>query len=196
MRKRPVRRLLARILIAVTGWKPDGVRPEPKKFVLIAAPHTTNWDFIYLIAFAALFEIEISWMGKHTLFRWPFGFFARALGGVPVHRNRSEKMVTAMARTFDEHEELGLVVPAEGTRGYVEYWKSGFYHIAMTARVPIVMSYLDYTQKMGGFGPAFFPAGDPRQDMDTIRAFYEGRQGKHPELFGQIRLREEDSPTP
>jgi 1-acyl-sn-glycerol-3-phosphate acyltransferase len=196
MRKRPIRRFLARTLFYVTGWKPDGVRPEAKKYVLIAAPHTTNWDFIYLIAFAAFFEIEISWMGKHTLFRWPFGFLARALGGIPVRRNRSEKMVTAMARTFDEHEELGLVVPAEGTRSYVEYWKSGFYHIATTANVPIVMSYLDYTRKIGGFGPAFFPSGNLRQDMDAVRAFYQGRQGKHPELFGPIRLREEDKTTP
>ena len=195
MPKRPVRRLFARILIALTGWTPDGIRPEAKKFVLIAAPHTTNWDFVYLIAFAALFELKISWIGKHTLFRWPFGFLARALGGVPVRRSRSEKMVTAMARTFEEHEELGLVVPAEGTRSHVDYWKSGFYHIAMTAQVPIVMSYLDYSQKRGGFGPAFLPSGDVRRDMDTIRAFYEGRKGKHPELFGRPRLREEKPPA-
>jgi len=194
MPRRPVRYLIARILIRVTGWRPDGVRPEPKKYVLIAAPHTTNWDFIYLIAFAALFDIEISWMGKHTLFRWPFGPIMRALGGVPVRRRKSEKLVSAMARTFDDHEELGIVVPAEGTRTYVEYWKSGFYHIAMTAEVPIVMSYLDYAKKLGGFGPAFFPSGDISKDMDTIRAFYEGREGKYPALFGRIRLREEDAP--
>jgi 1-acyl-sn-glycerol-3-phosphate acyltransferase len=194
MPRRPIRRLLARIIISTTGWKPDGRRPEPKKFVLIAAPHTTNWDFIYLLAFAAYFDVEISWMGKHSLFRWPFGLFMRALGGVPVRRSKREKLVTAMARTFDDHEELGLVVPAEGTRGYVEYWKSGFYHIAMTAKVPIVMSYLDYSKKIGGFGPAFFPSGNVRQDMDVIRTFYEGRKGKYPERFGRIRLREEDQP--
>lgn len=194
MPRRPVRYFIARILIRVTGWKPDGVRPEPKKYVLIAAPHTTNWDFIYLIAFAALFDIEIAWMGKHTLFRWPFGPIMRALGGVPVRRRKSEKLVTAMARTFDDHEQLGIVVPPEGTRAYVEYWKSGFYHIAMAADVPIVMSYLDYTKKLGGFGPAFFPSGDISEDMDAIRAFYEGREGKNPALFGRIRLREEDAP--
>ncbi len=194
MPRRPIRRLLARIIISSTGWKPDGERPVAKKFVLIAAPHTTNWDFIYLLSFAALFDVEISWMGKHTLFRWPFGPFMRALGGVPVRRSKREKLVTAMARTFDDHEELGLVVPAEGTRGYVDYWKSGFYHIAMTADVPIVMSYLDYSKKIGGFGPAFFPKGNIEQDMDAIRTFYEGRKGKYPERFGRIRLREEDQP--
>jgi 1-acyl-sn-glycerol-3-phosphate acyltransferase len=193
MPKRPVRRLLARALLAITGWKPDGVRPEPKLFVLIAAPHTTNWDFVYLIAFAAYFEVEISWMGKASLFRRPFGGFMRALGGVPVQRRKRENLVDAMAKAFSDRQELGLVVSAEGTRDYVEYWKSGFYHIAVTARVPIVMSYLDYSTKRGGFGPAFHPTGNLSQDMDAVRAFYEGRKGKFPELFGRIRLLEEDA---
>lgn len=192
MTKRPVRRLLARVFLWITGWKTEGVRPEAMQFVLIAAPHTSNWDFPYLLAFAAYFEVKVSWMGKHTIFRWPFGSLARALGGVPVRRDKREDLVTAMARTFDDHEELGLTVPAEGTRGRVEYWKSGFYHIARTANVPIVMSYLDYSKKTGGFGPGFSPSGDVKKDMDIIRAFYQGRQGKHPELFGPVRLREED----
>ena len=193
MNNQPVRRFLARVFLRMTGWKPEGVRPKPKQFVLIAAPHTTNWDFPYLIAFAAYFEIEISWMGKHTLFRWPFGPIARALGGIPVRRHKHEDLVTSMARTFDDHEELVLVVPAEGTREHVEYWKSGFYHIARTANVPIVMSYLDYAKKTGGFGQAFFPSSDLKKDMDVIRAFYDGIQGKYPERFGHIRLREEDA---
>jgi len=192
MTKRPVRRFLARVFLRLTGWKADGFRPEAKQFVIIAAPHTSNWDFPYLLAFAALFEVGISWMAKHTFFRWPLGPFARALGGIPVQRHKREDLVTAMARTFDEHEELGLVVPAEGTRGHVEYWKSGFYHIARTANVPIVMSYLDYAKKTGGFGPAFFPSGDVQKDMDAIRAFYHGRQGKYPARFGHVRLREEN----
>lgn len=178
----------------MTGWEPDGIRPEPAQFVLIAAPHTTNWDFPYLLAFAEYFEIQISWMGKDSLFRGPMGPIMRFLGGVPVVRHKRENMVVAMARTFQqpEHEELGLVVPAEGTRGRTEYWKSGFYHIAATAGVPIVMSYLDYEQKRGGFGPAFKPTGDIPADMKIVRAFYEGKQGKYPELFGPIRLREEN----
>jgi len=192
MTKRPVRRFLARAFLKLTGWKPDGARPEAKRFVLIAAPHTTNWDFPYLLAFAEYFEVNISWMGKHSLFRWPFGAIARAVGGIPVRRHKREDLVTSMARTFDDHEELGLVVPAEGTRRHVEYWKSGFYHIARTAKVPIVMSYLDYAKKTGGFGPALLPSNDVRKDMDAIRAFYEGRQGKYPALFGRIRLREEE----
>ena len=196
MSKRPVRQFLARLFIRMTGWKPDGVRPEAKQFVLIAAPHTTNWDFIYLLAFASYFELEVSWMGKQSLFRWPFGHIMRSLGGISVRRHKRENLVMAMARSFDDHPTLRLVVPAEGTRRHVKYWKSGFYHIANTANVPIVMSYLDYEKKTGGFGPAFSPSGDVRKDMDFIRAFYAGRQGKYPALFGRVRLREEDAEIP
>jgi 1-acyl-sn-glycerol-3-phosphate acyltransferase len=186
----------------MTGWKPDGVRPEARQYILIAAPHTTNWDFPYLIAYAAYFELQINWMGKHTLFNPPFGRIMRALGGIPVQRHKRENLVESLAALFREYEDLGLVVPAEGTRNHVDYWKSGFYHIARAAGVPIVMSYLDYTEKRGGFGPAFHPSGDISKDMDAVRAFYEGKQGKFPELFGQIRLREEEEsesappPTP
>ena len=100
-----------------------------------------------------------------------------------------------MAGAFDDRDELALVAPAEGTRRYVEYWKSGFYHIATTAGVPIVTSYLDYSKKEGGFGRAFYPTGDLRKDMDAIRAFYDGRLGKYPERFGRVRLLEEDAET-
>ena len=176
----------------MTGWKPDGARPAPRQYVLIAAPHTTNWDFAYLLAFAEYFEIKLSWMGKDTLFRGPTGAIMRALGGIPVRRHKRENLVMAMARIFDEHEEIGLAVPAEGTRRRVEYWKSGFYHIAVTAGVPIVMSYLDYDKKLGGFGPAFQPSGDIGKDMDAVRAFYDGKKGKYPNSFGPVRLLEED----
>jgi 1-acyl-sn-glycerol-3-phosphate acyltransferase len=192
MPKRSLRRWIARGFLAVTGWKPDGDRPEARRFVLIAAPHTTNWDFPYLLAFAAWFDLDISWMGKQSLFRPPFGWIMRALGGIPIARHRRGNMVESMATAFASHDRLGLVVPAEGTRDHVEYWKSGFYHIARTARVPIIMSYLDYSTKRGGFGPALEPSGDVRADMDRIRAFYSGRHGKHPERFGPVRLREED----
>lgn len=193
MSKRPVRRTLARLFLSLTGWTPEGVRPQARRFVLIAAPHTTNWDFPYLLAYAEYFELKISWMGKASLFRWPIGVIMRALGGIPVQRHKRENLVMAMARIFDEHTDLGLVVPAEGTRGRVEHWKSGFYHIAQTAGVPIVMSYLDYEKKCGGFGPAIQPTGDISKDMDAIRAFYTDKQGKFPELFGPIRLLEEES---
>jgi 1-acyl-sn-glycerol-3-phosphate acyltransferase len=164
--------------------------------VLIAAPHTTNWDFPYLLIFAAYFELEIRWMGKHSLFRPPMGWVMRAFGGIPVVRSRRENVVDAMARSFKEHDRLILVVPAEGTRSRGDYWKSGFYHIARLADVPIVMSYLDYTKKRGGFAPAFRLSGDMGTDMDRVRDFYGDKEGKYPANFSAIRLREEDAITP
>ncbi|MBK7948740.1 MAG: 1-acyl-sn-glycerol-3-phosphate acyltransferase [Deltaproteobacteria bacterium] len=191
MSKRRIRRALARLFLAATGWKPEGDPPGPRRYVLIAAPHTTNWDFPYLLAFAEHFGMRISWLGKASLFRGPLGPIMRALGGIPIERSRSENRVAAMAKIFEEHDDLGLVVPAEATRGRTEFWKSGFYYIALTARVPIVMSFLDYTRKRGGIGPAFLPTGNVSRDMDAVRAFYADKQGKFPEAFGPVRLREE-----
>jgi 1-acyl-sn-glycerol-3-phosphate acyltransferase len=190
--RRRIRRALARLFLAATGWKPEGERPTPERYVLIAAPHTTNWDFPYLLAFAEHFGLTISWLGKASLFRPPLGPIMRALGGIPIERSRSENRVAEMARLFTEREALGLVVPAEATRSRAEYWKSGFYYIAMAADVPVVLSYLDYQRRRGGFGPAFVPSGDVARDMDTVRAFYADKKGKYPEAFGPVRLREED----
>ena len=159
--------------------------------MLIAAPHTSNWDLAYLLALAAIFDIRVSWMGKHTLFLPPLGWLMRRVGGIPIVRHRSGNMVEQMARAFEESEDLALVVPAEGTRGYVAHWKSGFYHIARSASVPIVLGYLDYTRRRGGFGPALLPGGDVRSDMDEIRDFYADKAAKFPEQFGEVRLKEE-----
>ena len=111
--------------------------------------------------------------------------------GVPVRRDRNNDMVQQTADIIRQSDDLALVVPAEGTRGYVAHWKSGFYHIARAAQVPIVLSYLDYARKRGGFGPEIVPTGNVREDMDEIRAFYAGKQGRYPELVGDIRLKEE-----
>ena len=192
MRRMPVRRTTANIVLALTGWKPEGVRPDVERFVLIAAPHTTNWDFIYLIAFAWHFELPINWVGKRSLFDSALGWLFLRMGGIPVRRDRRENLVTSLSKLFAERDVLGLVVPAEGTRRHVDHWKSGFYHIARQADVPIVMSFLDYERKVGGFGPAIVPTDDVVADMDQIRAFYGDKKGKYPEDFGQIRLREEE----
>lgn len=182
---------LAGLLLRSSGWEAEGQKPSAKKFVLIAAPHTSNWDLFYLLALAWRLDVKISWMGKHTLFRWPMGRVMRALGGIPVRRSRNANLVEQMADAFAGTGSLFLTVPAEGTRSYVPYWKSGFYHIARTAQVPIVLGYLDYARKRGGFGPELIPTGNVREDMDEVRAFYAGVTGKYPENFGEIRLKEE-----
>ena len=184
-------KLVARWFLKLTGWEPEGSKPLERKFVLIAAPHTSNWDLAYMLAVAAHFDLKVSWMGKHALFRPPFGWLMRRVGGIPIVRHRSGNRVAEMTRAFQERESLILVVPAEGTRGYVAHWKSGFYHIARSAGVPIVLGYLDYARRRGGFGPALQPSGDIRCDMDKIRAFYADKIGKHPDQFGEVRLKEE-----
>ena len=184
-------RWTARRFLQLSGWELEGTRPLEQRFVLIAAPHTSNWDLAYLLALVTVIDVKISWMGKHTLFRPPLGWLMRAAGGIPVVRSRSEKLVSQMARAFEKSEPLALVVPAEGTRGYVPHWKSGFYHIARTANVPIVMGYLDYARRRGGLGPVLYPTGDVRADMDKLRAFYADKVGKYPDSFGEVRLKEE-----
>lgn len=184
-------RIIARVFLGLTGWKPEGRRPLARRYVLIAAPHTSNWDLAYLLAFALVFDVRIRWMGKHQLFREPLGTLMRKLGGVPVRRDRRNDLVGQMAEFIRASDDIALTVPAEGTRSYVPHWKSGFYHIALAAEVPIVMSYLDYARKRGGFGPELVPTGNVREDMDEIRAFYSDKQGRYPERFGEVRLKEE-----
>ena len=186
-----MKKLLARAFLRITGWTLDGRRPDPRRYVLIAAPHTSNWDLAYLLAFAWLCDMRISWMGKHHLFAPPLGWLMRALGGIPVRRGKRGDMVGHMAQVIEEADSIALVVPAEGTRGYVPYWKSGFYHIARRAEVPIVLSYLDYSRRVGGFGPAIVATGDLSSDMEDIRNFYADKKGKYPEFFGEVRLKDE-----
>ncbi len=186
-----MKKLLAGTFLRITGWKSEGEAPTARKFVLVAAPHTTNWDLPYMLALAWSLEMRLSWMGKHGLFRWPFGGLMRWLGGIPIRRHLQEDVVTQMAAAFGSSNALVLAVPAEATRALVKYWRSGFYHIAMAARVPIVLGFLDYSRKSGGFGPAIEPSGDIKRDMDKIRAFYADKVDKYPEKFGEVRLREE-----
>ncbi len=186
-----MKKLIARAFLWLLGWKPEGRRPAARKYVLIAAPHTSNWDLPIMLALAWAFDVEVSWIGKHTLFAWPYGWLMRFLGGIPIRRDRSENRVQQMARAFEEAESLALGVPAEGTRSYVPHWKSGFYHIALAAKVPIVMGYVDFARKRGGFGPELVPTGEVTHDMDKIRSFYSDKAGKYPDCFGDVRLKEE-----
>lgn len=186
-----MRKLLAKAFLKGTGWQLMGRRPAARRYVLIAAPHTSNWDLAYLLACAWSLEVRVAWMGKHQLFRGPMGTIMRSLGGVPVRRDRRNDLVQQMADLINQSDSIALTVPAEGTRDYVAHWKSGFYQIALRAEVPIVLGYLDYSRRLGGFGPEIIPTGDIGQDMDEIRAFYGDKRGRHPELEGEVRLKEE-----
>lgn len=189
--------LLARLWLRLWRWTAVAPpEPPPARCVMIAAPHTTNWDFPLTLAMARVVGVRITWLGKASLFRGPMGPVMRRLGGISVDRSAPGGMVAALAEEFSRRERLVLVVPAEGTRGHTEYWKSGFYRIAETAQVPVLLGFVDRSTRSGGFGPAVPITGDVAGDMDAIRAFYAGKTGLRGGRVGPIRLRDEDeAPT-
>ena len=185
-------RWVGRLWLWAFGWTVTGDLPDSKKYVLIAAPHTSNWDFPFMIAVAAVFRVRVSWMGKDSLFKHPLGGILRRMGGIPIDRSKPSGVVLQVVRMVKHADALALVVPPSGTRKKRDYWKSGFYWIAHTAKVPIVCAYLDFGQKRAHVGLSFTPTGDVKADMDRIREFFSGVQAKYPELTTRIRLREED----
>lgn len=187
-----MKKLIGRLYLACGGWRQIGSCPDLKRYVLVAAPHTSGWDLPPLLGFAWINGIKLSWMGKHTLFSGRFGWFLRWLGGIPIDRRASNNVVSQMVEHFAGTDTLILAIPAEGTRTCRRYWKSGFYHIAKEAGVPIVLTALDWSRKEGGFGPTLWPSGDVAADMDRVREFYRDRQGKYRDQFSRVRLREED----
>ena len=183
---------LGRLYLWFFGWRVEGALTPTARVVLIAHPHTSNWDLPHMLACAYVLGLRPKWLGKRELFRFPFGWFMRWLGGIPVDRRKSHGLVAQAAEKFESADPLVMVVPPSGTRRRAERWKSGFYHIARSAGVPIACGFLDYGRKCGGIGPLISPTGDVRQDMDRFRAFYAGITGKFPAQATPVRLREED----
>ena len=189
-------RALARLYARVFGWRLADGLPATRKYVLIGYPHTSNWDFVAMLMFSLIGGVKFSWVGKQALFRRPYGGVMRRLGGIPVDRSRSQGAVEQLVEAFKAADELILIVTPEGTRGHVDHWRSGFYHVAVGAGVPVGLGYVDWEKKTGSFAVLMDLTGDVATDMGRIRAFYEGRTGKRPELAGTIRLREEDAAAP
>ncbi len=173
------------VFLKMTGWKVEGsLPPEAAKSVFIAAPHTSNWDLPYTLMVCFVLRVNVVWMGKSSIFKWPFGAVMRWLGGISVNREQSTNLVTASAQALAAADSsVQLIVPPEGTRGKTRHWKTGFYYIALQANVPIVMAYMDYSQKKSGLGPLFYPSGDIEKDMIAIKAFYAPIKGKNEAQF-------------
>ncbi len=178
-------RAASRGFLRIAGWQVQGALPDRAgKCVLIAAPHTSNWDLPYTLMVAFVLNLRVYWMGKQSLFRWPFGPVMRWLGGIPVDRSRSNNLVAASAQAIVAADgPLQLAVPPEGTRGKTRHWKTGFYHIAIAAQVPIVLAYMDYERKVSGLGPVFQPTGDVQADMAKIKRFYANIKGRNATQF-------------
>ncbi|MCF7823735.1 MAG: lysophospholipid acyltransferase family protein [Candidatus Marinimicrobia bacterium] len=182
---------LGKSWMSMNGWKFVGELPPQGKFVLICAPHTSNWDLIYLLAIMFMHRIKVSWVGKHTIFKKPFGGFMRWLGGIPVDRRAAHGVVDQIVDQYAEEDDLIIAMTPPGTRSKTDHWKSGFYHIAHKAQIPILLGFADYANKTAGTGPALIPSGDIKKDMDMIREFYRDKRGYHPEWESDIILREE-----
>ncbi|WP_300339889.1 1-acyl-sn-glycerol-3-phosphate acyltransferase [Accumulibacter sp.] len=171
--------------LRLTGWTVEGSLPfGASKSVLIAAPHTSNWDLPYTLMVAFALRLNIYWMGKAQIFRPPFRGLMMWLGGIPVQRETANNLVAASASAITQADgPLQLIVPPEGTRSKARQWKTGFYHIAVSAQVPIVLAYMDYDKKISGLGAIFQPSGDIDIDMAAIKAFYAPFRGRNASQF-------------
>lgn len=186
-------RALCRLLLRMMGWTLERELPPTQKYVLIGAPHTSNWDFVYGILALYALDIPFRYLGKHTLFKGPFGWFFKLVGGIPVDRTRKSSLVSQLVTRFEQSDTLVLVLAPEGTRSYRTFWKPGFYHIARSAQVPIALGYLDFARRQMGVGGWFVPTGVLDDDLDTIRAFYADKTGRRPELTSSIAFKDHDS---
>lgn len=188
-------RVLGRIagwLLRRSGWTLVGSRPAAPRYVVVASPHSSNWDAVIMLLVAFQLGIRLRWLGKAEAFRGPLRPLLRALGGIPIDRSGGRGLVAATAEAFRAHEALALAIAPDGTRRALDYWRSGFYHIARAADVPVVLGFLDWGARRAGAGPTLSLTGDVGADMDRIRAFYAGMSARHPRQVSRVRLREED----
>ncbi len=183
----------ATLSLRLAGWRYEGPVPRAKKYVMLAVPHTSNWDGLLLLMLTRSIGLKLEWMIKDSWVKGPMRPVMHGLGAVAIDRSHAKNVVEQMVAEFDRRDAFVLAIPPEGTRSRVEHWKSGFYHIALGAKVPVVPGYLDYGRKRAGLGEPVTMTGDARADMDRIRAFYAEKNptAHDPASFGPIRLREE-----
>ena len=162
--------------------------PPSQRGVLVVYPHTSNWDFVVGYLSKVATGLPLEWIGKDTLFRDPFGALFRRMGGIPVNRRAPAGFVEQLAREFERRPRIWLVIAPEGTRAYTDRWRSGFYRLALAARVPIGLGFIDWGARVVGLRTYLEPTGDEAADIERIRAAYAGKVGKHPSLAGAIRL--------
>jgi 1-acyl-sn-glycerol-3-phosphate acyltransferase len=182
---------ISRIILRLLKWKIIGELPDLPKYLGIAAPHTTNWDWFFMLLFKFSSGFDFHWVGKDSLFKPPFGFIMKGLGGVPVNRSVRANFVDQIVEQYRLHDRFAIALTPEGTRGKASFWKTGFYFIALGAKIPILMISDDYPSRTIEIGPLLYPTGDIQADFDLIRKFYAGKRGKFPQYQGEIRLRSE-----
>ena len=180
---------LARLLLRLGGWRLITPRPPAlEKYLVIFYPHTSNWDFVLGILSAWALQIELTFLGKDSLFRGPLGPLMRALGGHPVRRSERSNLVSDVAALVASRERIVLALAPEGTRSRAERWRSGFYYMARESHLPVVPAFLDRRTRTLGLGPPVYLTGDVEADMAAFRTFYADKEGLRPELASPVVL--------
>jgi 1-acyl-sn-glycerol-3-phosphate acyltransferase len=177
------RRWLGIFLMKISGWRVAGTMPAEPRFVMIVAPHTSNWDFFHGFTAYLTLQLDTTWLAKHTVFFWPLGILARRFGGMPIDRSRGANVVRTFIEEFARRERMSITITPEGTRGRVPEWKLGFLHIANEAQVPVVPVALDYSKKHIMIFPSVMPSGDSTADLQKIKALYSKEMARHPQSF-------------
>lgn len=178
----------AKYTLNILGWNLVADLPPVQKYLLIGAHHTSSWDFPLVLLMMAALGLRLRWIGKDSLFKGPQGFVMRWLGGIPVERGARKNFVAQIIDLYQKRKEMVITIAPEGTRGAVDHWKTGFYHIAAGANVPIAMGFLDYATKTCGVGGYFYPTGDTDTDISVLQNFYLDKFGKFPQKQGNVRF--------
>jgi len=182
-----------KLLCRLLGWKAVGEFPAMPKAMFIASPHTSLWDGIIMVTIAWAIGVRLSWITKKETLSFPFKRLVTFFGAVPVDRDKRSDTVAQITEQFKVCDGMYLAIAPAGTRKKRDYWKSGFYHMARQADVPLICGFLDYKRKEGGIRAIIHPTGDVHVDMDRVREVYAGIEGKYPPLMTRIRLRLEDA---
>lgn len=185
----PIVKWFCLVFYKLSSWKIDNNIPDDPKSILVFAPHTTNWDFPIIISAAFAIGVRPQWFGKHTMFKGPLKWLYLVLGGIPLDRTQKTNMVEQSVNTIKERDQVMIGIAPEGTRSKSDHWKSGFYHIANLAQIPINFGYIDYPSRTVGIAGGFIPSGDIDADLKIIQDFFADKRGKYPEKMGKIQFR-------
>ena len=178
----------AKYTLNLFGWNLVAELPPVQKYIMVGAHHTSNWDLPLVLLMMAALGLRLRWIGKDALFKGPQGWVMRWLGGIPVERGAKKNFVAQMIDRYNEQKKMVITISPEGTRRGIDHWKTGFYHIAQGAQIPVAMGFLDYSQKSLGIGGYFYPTGDIDADLSVLQNFYGDKIGKNPHQQGEVRF--------
>ena len=187
--------LLGRLVLRLGRWRLEPGPPNLEKFLIVVAPHTSNWDAIYGLGAIFAMGLRINFMVKGSAFVPPLGSLLQAMGAIPIDRSTRHGFVEQSVRQFQKHEQFIFALTPEGTRKRVEKWKTGFYHMAVDAGVPIVTAFIDYERRVLGFGPTVQPTGNLEADLAILQQFFETIKGKRPENFNPVIIANQQGPA-